>query len=77
MGASLSGLAIGPIAIFLVIATFAACGGYLGIASRLDVVVLRECGHNTLLFHRESIARVVDRVRTVQEVARRAKTTSA
>ncbi|MBX3229329.1 MAG: alpha/beta fold hydrolase [Labilithrix sp.] len=38
---------------------------------RGDVVVLPKCGHNTLLFHRESIAQVVDRVRAVQEQARR------
>lgn len=40
---------------------------------RGDVVVLPRCGHNTLLFHRESIARVVDSVRAVQEAARRAR----
>lgn len=38
---------------------------------RGDVVVLPNCGHNTLLFHGESIARVVDRVRAVQEQAKR------
>jgi pimeloyl-ACP methyl ester carboxylesterase len=38
---------------------------------RGDVVVLPSCGHNTLLFHRESIAHVVDRVRTIQEAAKR------
>jgi triacylglycerol lipase len=38
---------------------------------RGDVVVLPNCGHNTLLFHGESIARVVDRVRAVQEAAKR------
>jgi pimeloyl-ACP methyl ester carboxylesterase len=38
---------------------------------RGDVVVLPNCGHNTLLFHRESIAQVVDRVRAVQEAAKR------
>lgn len=38
---------------------------------RGDVVVLSNCGHNTLLFHRESIAQVVDRVRAVQEMAKR------
>lgn len=38
---------------------------------RGDVVVLQNCGHNTLLFHREAIARVVDRVRAVQETAKR------
>ncbi len=36
--ASVSGLAIGAIALFLIVALFAAVGGYLGIASRLDVV---------------------------------------
>ncbi len=40
---------------------------------RGDVVVLPKCGHNTLLFHRESIARVVDSVRAIQETARRAR----
>jgi hypothetical protein len=35
---SLSGLALGVVAVFLFIAAFAAYGGYLGIASRLDVV---------------------------------------
>jgi len=33
---------------------------------RGDVVVLPRCGHNTLLFHTDSIARVVDRVRRLQ-----------
>jgi len=36
-----------------------------------DVVILPQCGHNTLLFHRESIAQVIDRVRAVQEAAKR------
>lgn len=35
---------------------------------RGDVVVLPQCGHNTLLFHADSIARVVERVRLVQAV---------
>jgi triacylglycerol lipase len=34
---------------------------------RGDVVVLPRCGHNTLLFHADSIARVVERVRVVQD----------
>jgi pimeloyl-ACP methyl ester carboxylesterase len=38
---------------------------------RGEVVVLPHCGHNTLLFHEESIARVVDRVRLVQTKDRR------
>ena len=38
---------------------------------RGDVVVLPHCGHNTLLFHGESIAQVIDRVRAVQEAAKR------
>jgi len=38
VGASLSGLVLGPIALYLIVATFAAFGGYLGVASRLDVV---------------------------------------
>jgi triacylglycerol lipase len=38
---------------------------------RGDVIVLPRCGHNTLLFHTDSIARVVDRVRRMQEQARR------
>ncbi|MBX3207018.1 MAG: DUF4129 domain-containing protein [Labilithrix sp.] len=38
IGATLSGVALGAIALFLVIAVFSALGGYLGIASRLDVV---------------------------------------
>ncbi|MBX3259376.1 MAG: alpha/beta fold hydrolase [Labilithrix sp.] len=38
---------------------------------RGDVVVLPRCGHNTLLFHDDSIARVVERVRLVQADARR------
>lgn len=40
---------------------------------RGDVVVLPQCGHNTLLFHRDSIARVVERVRLVQQNARVAR----
>lgn len=39
---------------------------------RGEVVVLPQCGHNTLLFHADSIARVVDRVRIVKDAARRA-----
>ena len=42
---------------------------------RGDVVVLPNCGHNTLLFHRESIAQIVDRVRAVQETAKRERGT--
>jgi triacylglycerol lipase len=38
---------------------------------RGEVVVLPRCGHNTLLFHAGSIARVVERVRLVQDSARR------
>jgi hypothetical protein len=38
LGATLSGLAIGALALFLLVAATAALGGYLGIASRLDVV---------------------------------------
>jgi hypothetical protein len=38
VAASFSGLAIGPIAIFLILGLVAALGGYLGVASRLDVV---------------------------------------
>jgi pimeloyl-ACP methyl ester carboxylesterase len=38
---------------------------------RGEVVVLPRCGHNTLLFHADSIARVVSRVQAVQENARR------
>lgn len=41
---------------------------------RGDVVVLPGCGHNTLLFHSESVARVVERVRLVQRIARRERT---
>ncbi len=40
---------------------------------RGEVVVLPECGHNTLLFHEESIDHVVTRVRRVQENARRTR----
>lgn len=36
--AGLSGAVIGPVALFLFVGLFAALGGYLGIASRLDVV---------------------------------------
>lgn len=39
---------------------------------RGDVHVMRGCGHNTLLFHSESIASVVERVRKIQDSARRA-----
>lgn len=39
---------------------------------RGDVVVLPRCGHNTLLFHDDSIARVVERVRLTRHGARRA-----
>jgi pimeloyl-ACP methyl ester carboxylesterase len=39
---------------------------------RGDVVVLPRCGHNTLLFHDDSIAHVVERVRRVQREARQA-----
>jgi hypothetical protein len=35
---ALSGVALGPFAVFLVVGVIAALGGYLGIASRLDVV---------------------------------------
>ena len=38
---------------------------------RGEVVVLPRCGHNTLLFHADSIARVVERVRHVQSKSRR------
>lgn len=38
---------------------------------RGEVIVLPRCGHNTLLFHADSIARVVERVRRVQAKARR------
>lgn len=37
---------------------------------RGEVLVLPGCGHNTLLFHEESIARVVDRVRVAQPAPR-------
>jgi pimeloyl-ACP methyl ester carboxylesterase len=40
---------------------------------RGDVVVLPRCGHNTLLFHGDSIAHVVDRVRLVQAEAQRTR----
>ncbi len=40
---------------------------------RGDVLVLPRCGHNTLLFHRDSIAHVVEKVRLVQESARLAR----
>jgi triacylglycerol lipase len=40
---------------------------------RGDVIVLPRCGHNTLLFHTDSIARVVDRVRRFQDEARRSR----
>lgn len=33
---------------------------------RGDVIVMPRCGHNTLLFHRQSIANVVDRVQALQ-----------
>ena len=38
-----------------------------------EVLVLPHCGHNTLLFHDDSIAHVVERVRRVQREARRAR----
>jgi pimeloyl-ACP methyl ester carboxylesterase len=37
---------------------------------RGDVMVIRRCGHNTLLFHADSISVVVRRVRRVQEEAK-------
>lgn len=40
---------------------------------RGDVHVLPRSGHNTLLFHADSIAHVVDRVRRIQTEARRAR----
>lgn len=33
---------------------------------RGEVIVLPDCGHNTLLFHSDSIAHVVDRIRSAQ-----------
>lgn len=38
VGSTLSGVVLGAFALYLVIATIAAFGGYLGVASRLDVV---------------------------------------
>jgi pimeloyl-ACP methyl ester carboxylesterase len=38
---------------------------------RGDVVVLPHCGHNTLLFHADSIAHVTERVRVLQDNAHR------
>ena len=38
VGATMSGLALGAFALFLLVAVFSALGGYLGVASRLDVV---------------------------------------
>jgi hypothetical protein len=38
VAATLSGFAVGPVAVFLVVGVLAALGGYLGVASRLDVV---------------------------------------
>ena len=38
---------------------------------RGEVIVLPRCGHNTLLFHQDSIAHVVERVRFFQDDARR------
>jgi len=37
---------------------------------RGDVLVLPRCGHNTLLFHDDSIAHVVEKVRGIQDSAR-------
>lgn len=47
--------------------------GESAVFPRGDVVVLPHCGHNTLLFHTESISRVVERVRLVQQDARRTR----
>ncbi|HVJ91109.1 MAG TPA: alpha/beta fold hydrolase [Labilithrix sp.] len=44
---------------------------------RGDVIVLPRCGHNTLLFHPESIARVVDRVAASRRVHARARTAAS
>lgn len=38
---------------------------------RGDLVIVPRCGHNTLLFHADSIARVVERIRVAQAAARR------
>ena len=38
IGASVLGVALGPVAVFLIFGVLAALGGYLGVASRLDVV---------------------------------------
>jgi pimeloyl-ACP methyl ester carboxylesterase len=38
---------------------------------RGDVIVIPRCGHNTLLFHADSIGRVVERVRHVHASAKR------
>lgn len=40
---------------------------------RGEVIAFPRCGHNTLLFHEDSIARVVERVRSVQLEAHRAR----
>lgn len=45
--------------------------GESAVFPRGDVVVLPDCGHNTLLFHSESVSRVVERVQLVQNLARR------
>ncbi len=45
--------------------------GESAVFPRGDVVVIPRCGHNTLLFHEDSIGTVVERVRQVQALARR------
>lgn len=45
--------------------------GESAVFPRGDVVVLPRCGHNTLLFHADSIARVVQCVQQAQRTARR------
>jgi triacylglycerol lipase len=46
--------------------------GESAVFPRGEVRVLPRCGHNTLLFHDDSIAHVVERVRHIQAEARRA-----
>ncbi len=44
---------------------------------RGELVIVPRCGHNTLLFHSESIARVVECVRVTQDNARRERSAHA
>jgi pimeloyl-ACP methyl ester carboxylesterase len=44
--------------------------GESAVFPRGDVMVLPRCGHNTLLFHADAIANVVERIRAIQLAGR-------